>query len=89
MSTNLAGLMRAVGVVIFFDRPRTKIKGYTVEGIGDSLVTKRPRKPVDRMKEWMQKLCDWVDGLVRPPEPELIPVPVHRPGRRPGNPSQR
>jgi hypothetical protein len=55
---------------------------YTVQVQGGNPVTHPPKKPMDRMKEWVEQLGQWIDGLVQPEKPELIPVPVRRPDRR-------
>ncbi len=45
-------------------------------------MTHPPKKPIDRVKEWVEQLGQWIDELVQPEQPELIPVPVRRPDRR-------
>ena len=45
-------------------------------------VSNPPKRPLDRLKELTEKLGQWIDGVVQPRQPELIPIPVRRPDRR-------
>ena len=55
---------------------------YTGRVTREYPLTQPPRRPIDRLKEWVEQLGQWVDGLVQTDKPELIPVPVRRPDRR-------
>jgi hypothetical protein len=39
-------------------------------------------KVLEKLKEWARKLIETLMGPEAQPEPELIPIPVHEPGRR-------